>query len=102
MLTFSARCSSCAINPAEDKHSIVQSAIDLIELPPFCIPHYGTMGRIAHEGPSALSSAPARRDRSAADRPALRGPLWDHPTRVAHTSELQSQSNLVCRLLLEE
>src|SRR2546430_7383236 len=27
---------------------------------------------------------------------------WNHPRSEEHTSELQSQSNLVCRLLLEK
>src|SRR2546430_8843703 len=30
------------------------------------------------------------------------GPSGDHPRSEEHTSELQSQSNLVCRLLLEK
>src|SRR2546427_2613431 len=39
-----------------------------------------------------------RRDDPAAGRPSL---LW-RPRSEEHTSELQSQSNLVCRLLLEK
>src|SRR2546427_5732436 len=51
-------------------------------------------------------------DRSGRRRRALRGPagrrqeVWPHGRQGArseeHTSELQSQSNLVCRLLLEK
>src|SRR2546430_16933465 len=32
----------------------------------------------------------------------VRGPQDEHPRSEEHTSELQSQSNLVCRLLLEK
>src|SRR2546427_2223444 len=48
-------------------------------------------------------------DEVARDRVAGRGPRFDHTVHLAqgerseeHTSELQSQSNLVCRLLLEK
>src|SRR5205085_3283535 len=47
-----------------------------------------------------------RRARAGGDRPgSLRGPrdgAAGHPRSEEHTSELQSQSNLVCRLLLEK
>src|SRR2546427_8498867 len=49
-------------------------------------------------------SASARVGRSLGRLACLKGPI-DRPTRARseeHTSELQSQSNLVCRLLLEK
>src|SRR5688572_32435114 len=50
----------------------------------------------------------ARRVRSAATKKATANPRWTTRNSLArsrseeHTSELQSQSNLVCRLLLEK
>src|SRR2546430_12675730 len=40
--------------------------------------------------------------RAGASRRARVGRRWDLPRSEEHTSELQSQSNLVCRLLLEK
>src|SRR2546427_6584004 len=57
--------------------------------------------------PRCSATAPARTERSARDPPVRRG----RPSAISrqyterseeHTSELQSQSNLVCRLLLEK
>src|SRR2546427_9240982 len=46
---------------------------------------------------------PRRWTRSAAVRRTACGPMTQHvPRSEEHTSELQSQSNLVCRLLLEK
>src|SRR5438270_3237020 len=52
--------------------------------------------RRAHRNPAQRNRSPRRR------RPRQRGPLLDRPRSEEHTSELQSQSNLVCRLLLEK
>src|SRR5205085_7202580 len=45
---------------------------------------------------------PSRRRRRAATRSARRPRVTASPRSEEHTSELQSQSNLVCRLLLEK
>src|SRR2546430_11674785 len=54
---------------------------------------------ISHARPRAV-----RAPRSKPDRPGgrLQGPGRRPPRSEEHTSELQSQSNLVCRLLLEK
>src|SRR2546427_7561182 len=55
---------------------------------------------------SARAGAPRVRSRARRRRPRRRllapGPAGVHPRSEEHTSELQSQSNLVCRLLLEK
>src|SRR2546430_12534592 len=51
------------------------------------------------KGVSALGPRHLRRGHTARGRPAVRGRLG---RSEEHTSELQSQSNLVCRLLLEK
>src|SRR2546430_8432724 len=53
-----------------------------------------------------LCSAPAASVKNGADdqsaRTAARNAIWGRWRSEEHTSELQSQSNLVCRLLLEK
>src|SRR3990167_10325817 len=53
---------------------------------------YTTLFRSKHHGASTFSLA----------QPVLRCDLRRHHRSEEHTSELQSQSNLVCRLLLEK
>src|SRR2546427_8874882 len=58
--------------------------------------------RVPHDGAAARWSSGGARDAARARRrphPARRGRLY---RSEEHTSELQSQSNLVCRLLLEK
>src|SRR5688572_32441149 len=57
---------------------------------------YTTLFRSWSSDLRSSRSAAARRTRRAALRP------WPSPRSEEHTSELQSQSNLVCRLLLEK
>src|SRR2546430_5993409 len=66
--------------------------------------------RCVRPGPLVLGAAPLKsptpttdRDRTVSRRskPSSRGPGRTHRSEE-HTSELQSQSNLVCRLLLEK
>src|SRR2546430_12698885 len=56
-------------------------------------------------GPTARATCPAVRQAVIAP-PAggrhLDAPAWERSRSEEHTSELQSQSNLVCRLLLEK
>src|SRR2546427_1502241 len=61
--------------------------------------HRGVAGR---GGPAALPRhLPRPRTAAVPDRAGLRGPALVRRSEE-HTSELQSQSNLVCRLLLEK
>src|SRR5205085_12399110 len=46
--------------------------------------------------------SPIDRERFGGDAAAFFRPVEDDPRSEEHTSELQSQSNLVCRLLLEK
>src|SRR2546430_7603191 len=48
------------------------------------------------------ASLPGQGPAEAADKQRLRGTGANKPRSEEHTSELQSQSNLVCRLLLEK
>src|SRR2546427_5180627 len=52
--------------------------------------------------PRALLSAILRLARTSCSRPARASPSSRRGRSEEHTSELQSQSNLVCRLLLEK
>src|SRR2546430_5112571 len=56
------------------------------------------------DGRRAVRAAHARRRRHPAELRLPQAGAGDHPARRSeeHTSELQSQSNLVCRLLLEK
>src|SRR2546430_10501270 len=57
------------------------------------------------QGAEALAGAGRATDRLPVDGQMLAGQLavpGGHPRSEEHTSELQSQSNLVCRLLLEK
>src|SRR2546427_5769239 len=60
---------------------------------------YTTLFR-SHPRPAEL--ARRHRARHRADRLPVRASGWRSPRSEEHTSELQSQSNLVCRLLLEK
>src|SRR2546427_1280713 len=54
-------------------------------------------------GASRWRNAPSMIDAAiSAAGPKLRGASWTTTRSEEHTSELQSQSNLVCRLLLEK
>src|SRR2546427_1830557 len=55
-------------------------------------PHDGADGAVADENDAVHPATPAR----------SQGRTRPHPRSEEHTSELQSQSNLVCRLLLEK
>src|SRR2546427_13014504 len=59
------------------------------------LPIYFVAGAVRVEAPS-----PARKDELLQDTAKARAP--QSPRSEEHTSELQSQSNLVCRLLLEK
>src|SRR2546430_3285104 len=63
---------------------------------------YTTLFRSLHPASRARAHAEdrARWEKYRLSSPA-RPPLWQHRSEE-HTSELQSQSNLVCRLLLEK
>src|SRR2546430_6617472 len=63
---------------------------------------YTTLFRSRHLQPAA--SWDSKKNPSAKWHEALHGPVSLSPVRRSeeHTSELQSQSNLVCRLLLEK
>src|SRR2546427_7894286 len=72
---------------------------------------YTTLFRSRRGGGPGLGVLPARALSSQARRPEARGDELQHPRHRTHpgarrseehTSELQSQSNLVCRLLLEK
>src|SRR2546427_4408572 len=56
---------------------------------------------VEHGGPLErhVERTPGERNRAAVSGSRSR---WMHPRSEEHTSELQSQSNLVCRLLLEK
>src|SRR5688572_32568626 len=60
---------------------------------------YTTLFRSRAVSPSCLHRGPQGRHRSRARRDEV---LRDRARSEEHTSELQSQSNLVCRLLLEK
>src|SRR5688572_32202813 len=51
---------------------------------------------------SATSSASPAKPPCSPTNSATAFPTFSHPRSEEHTSELQSQSNLVCRLLLEK
>src|SRR2546427_7488025 len=65
---------------------------------------YTTLFRSARAAASRLSRLGARRGRvlPTSDLPAVQGDPREAHRSEEHTSELQSQSNLVCRLLLEK
>src|SRR2546430_8228466 len=68
---------------------------------------YTTLFRSATRAPSGAAPPGQTRARDHATTenwhsPASRGPGRNPPRSEEHTSELQSQSNLVCRLLLEK
>src|SRR2546430_8766737 len=59
--------------------------------------------RAAGQHSPGLPGLPARDERDARASPVLQHPHHQlHDRSEEHTSELQSQSNLVCRLLLEK
>src|SRR2546430_12438991 len=69
------------------------------------LPRRGPLGAATAQSPPVVGNG-ARLDRSVLEARADGSPLMSEPflkTRSEeHTSELQSQSNLVCRLLLEK
>src|SRR5688572_31991725 len=71
-----------------------------LERPPDVPPdaHHGTLENRARRG----ASLPAGEHRSALDAELRDAGLRSGARSEEHTSELQSQSNLVCRLLLEK
>src|SRR2546430_12811584 len=70
-------------------------------LPPAVLDHHAVIAVLLLRGDVAVGLA---RDvnHAAADREHLARPTATSPRSEEHTSELQSQSNLVCRLLLEK
>src|SRR2546430_8243505 len=56
----------------------------------------------ANYSPCAIGPETRRHEPALAEPPRLRGRGDRRPRSEEHTSELQSQSNLVCRLLLEK
>src|SRR5205085_10509438 len=81
--------------------------------PPRPLFPYTTLFRSSHSPTAAAWSASARRRARASSRQAARNGISQDtsarsgsgnssPRSEEHTSELQSQSNLVCRLLLEQ
>src|SRR5437016_9094527 len=61
----------------------------------------------ANRSPSAGLPEPRTRERHSSDNPTVSSPTAaprysPHPRSEEHTSELQSLTNLVCRLLLEK
>src|SRR2546427_6072152 len=62
---------------------------------------YTTLFRSPGAGSSQNYSDPAAPGHAPAPGP-VRWPAWRKSRSEEHTSELQSQSNLVCRLLLEK
>src|SRR5688572_32168950 len=58
--------------------------------------------KVDEPAPTTPGDEPAKLDEPAATTPSVDEPAATTPRSEEHTSELQSQSNLVCRLLLEK
>src|SRR2546430_7006364 len=63
---------------------------------------YTTLFRSRWSAPVAARTIASRRVSSGMSETATRAVTWRGSRSEEHTSELQSQSNLVCRLLLEK
>src|SRR2546430_8977433 len=68
----------------------------------FRSPDHGRHRHRQADGQGAVRPRRLRSDQPAESDPARRNPQGGRARSEEHTSELQSQSNLVCRLLLEK
>src|SRR5688572_32219612 len=62
----------------------------------------GSTATAPHPRPTVVPSARSKTSRQVAVAKAGMFQTWSPPRSEEHTSELQSQSNIVCRLLLEK